>query len=159
MHGLFPHIRRSRPVCHFSCDHGRYQFLGHAGASLLLHSHSEVAYWTVCGNVVESGWLILSQKAIPHKARVPAQSPFYKRLTEKRKDGRLFHLSASKKNFQSVAVICRKPHVASSICLRATIFQNPEWTLWTHCIINSTTYVSKFSCNISFPCNMYSIHT
>jgi hypothetical protein len=24
--------------------------------------------------------------------------------------------------------------VASSICLRATIFQNPEWTLWTNCI-------------------------
>jgi hypothetical protein len=24
--------------------------------------------------------------------------------------------------------------VASSICLRATISQNPEWTLWTHCI-------------------------
>jgi hypothetical protein len=37
------------------------------------------------------------------------------------------------KNFQSFTVICRKPHVASSICLRATIFQNPEGTLWTHC--------------------------
>jgi hypothetical protein len=24
--------------------------------------------------------------------------------------------------------------MASSICLRATVFQNPEWTLWTHCI-------------------------
>jgi hypothetical protein len=32
-------------------------------------------------------------------------------------------------------VACRKPHVASSICLRATIFQNPEWTLWTRCIM------------------------
>jgi hypothetical protein len=39
-----------------------------------------------------------------------------------------------KKNFQNFTVICRKPHVASSICLRATIFQNPEGTLWTHCI-------------------------
>jgi hypothetical protein len=29
-------------------------------------------------------------------------------------------------------MICRKPHVASSICLCATIFQNPERTLWTH---------------------------
>jgi hypothetical protein len=29
---------------------------------------------------------------------------------------------------------CRKPHMASSICLRATIFHNPEWTLCTHCI-------------------------
>jgi hypothetical protein len=38
----------------------------------------------------------LSQKAIPHKARVPAQSPFHKQLTEKRKDGRLFHLSRQK---------------------------------------------------------------
>jgi hypothetical protein len=37
-----------------------------------------------------------SQKAIPHKAHVPAQSPFHKQLTEKRKDGRLFHLSASR---------------------------------------------------------------
>jgi hypothetical protein len=41
------------------------------------------------------------------------------------------------KNFQSFVVICRKPHVASSICLRATIFQNPEWTLWTHCMFVS----------------------
>jgi hypothetical protein len=63
---------------------------GNAVASPLLHSHSEVAYWTVCSNFVESEWLILSQKAIPHKARVPAQSPFHKQLTEKRKDGRLF---------------------------------------------------------------------
>jgi hypothetical protein len=39
-----------------------------------------------------------------------------------------------KKNFQSFTVICCKPHVASSLCLRATIFQNPEGTLWTHCI-------------------------
>jgi hypothetical protein len=31
-----------------------------------------------------------------------------------------------RKNFQSSTVICRKPHVASSICLRATIFQNPK---------------------------------
>jgi hypothetical protein len=37
--------------------------LGNAVASLLLHSHSEVAYWTVCGHFVQSsGWLILSQK-------------------------------------------------------------------------------------------------
>ena len=34
-------------------------------------------------------------------------------------------------------VISHKPHVASSILLRATIFQNPEGTLWTHCIINT----------------------
>jgi hypothetical protein len=59
-------------------------------------------------------------------------------LTEKHKDGRFCHLlAAKKKNFQSFTVICRKPHVASSICLRATIFQNPEGTLWTHC-----TYIS-----------------
>jgi hypothetical protein len=30
-------------------------------------------------------------------------------------------------------MICHKSHMASSICLRATIFQNPEGTLWTHC--------------------------
>jgi hypothetical protein len=41
------------------------------------------------------------------------------------------HLLAAKKNVQSFTVICRKPHVASSIYLRATIFQNPEGTLWT----------------------------
>jgi hypothetical protein len=104
-----------------------------------LHSHSEVAYWIVCDNFVESGWLILSRNAISNKARVPAQSPFHKQLTEKRKDSRLFHLLASRKNFQSFAVICRKPHVASSICLRATIFQNSEWTLWTQCISGGST--------------------
>jgi hypothetical protein len=38
------------------------------------------------------------QKAIPHNARIPAQSPFHKRLTEKSKDGRLCHLLAEKKN-------------------------------------------------------------
>jgi hypothetical protein len=80
----------------------------------------------------------LSQKTIPHEARVPAQSPLHKQLTEKRKDGRLFHLSYQKKNFQSFAVICRKPHVASSICLRATSFQNPEWILLAHCIIRNS---------------------
>jgi hypothetical protein len=36
----------------------------------------------------------------------------------------------------------RKQHVASSICLRATIFQNPEWTLWTH----STTQMHHSQC-------------
>jgi hypothetical protein len=35
------------------------------------------------------------------------------------------------KNFHSFTVICRKPRMASSICLRATIFQIPEGTLWT----------------------------
>jgi hypothetical protein len=69
--------------------------------------------------------------------RVPAQSPFHKQLIEKRKDGRLCQSVGGKKekNFQSFTMICRKPHMASSICLRATIFQNHEGTLWTHCII------------------------
>jgi hypothetical protein len=70
----------------------------------------------------------LYEKAIPHNARFPAQSPFHKQLTEKRKYGRLCHLLVAEKNFQSFTVICRKPHVASSICLRATIVQNPEGT-------------------------------
>jgi hypothetical protein len=39
-----------------------------------------------------------------------------------------------------------KPHVASSICLRATIFQNPEWTLWTYCIC-----VTMKTCHNMFP--------
>jgi hypothetical protein len=43
------------------------------------------------------------------------------------------NLLAPKENFQSFTMICRKPHVAISICLRATIFENPEGTLWTHC--------------------------
>jgi hypothetical protein len=46
-----------------------------------------------------------------------------------------------KKNFQSFTVICRKPHMASSICLRATIFQNPEGTLWTHCTSAPSSYL------------------
>jgi hypothetical protein len=41
--------------------------------------------------------MILSQKAMPHNARVPAQSPFRKQLTEKRKDDRLCHLLIAEK--------------------------------------------------------------
>ena len=47
-------------------------------------------------------------------------------------------LLKSVKNFQGFTVICRKPHVASSICLRPTIFQNPEGTLWTHCTFHGS---------------------
>jgi hypothetical protein len=39
---------------------------------------------------------------------------------------------------KGLAVICCKPHVGSSICLRAKICQNPKLTLWTHCTINIT---------------------
>jgi hypothetical protein len=56
-------------------------------------------------------------------------------MTEKRTDGRLCHIIAAEENFQSFTMICRKPHVASSICLHAIIFQNPEGTLWTHYMI------------------------
>jgi hypothetical protein len=51
-------------------------------------------------------------------------------------------LLRSVKNFQSFTMICRKPHVASSICLRATIFQNPEGILWTHCIFHLLVFCS-----------------
>jgi hypothetical protein len=61
----------------------------------------------------------------------------HKPLTKKCKDDHLCHLlAAERKHFQSLAIICRKPHVASSICLRAKIFQNPEGTLWTHGIMS-----------------------
>jgi hypothetical protein len=53
-------------------------------------------------------------------------------------------LLRSVENFQSFAIIWRKPHVASSICLRATIFQNPEWTLWTHYIFLFTKCSDSF---------------
>jgi hypothetical protein len=43
---------------------------------------------------------------------------------------------ATVENFQSFTMICRQPFVASLICLRATIFQNPEGTLWSHFIID-----------------------
>jgi hypothetical protein len=45
-------------------------------------------------------------------------------------------LGGKKNNFQSFTIICRKPHAASTIFLRVTIFQNPEGTLWTYCIRN-----------------------
>jgi hypothetical protein len=45
-------------------------------------------------------------KAIPHKACIPAQSPFHKQLTEKRKDGRLFHLLASKNRMWLAQFVC-----------------------------------------------------
>jgi hypothetical protein len=86
----------------------------------------------------------LSQKAIPHNARVPAQLSFHKKLTEKRKDDCLCHLLAAKK-VKNFTMICRKQHMVSSICLRATIFRNPEGTLWTHC---TTQYPLKTATDI-----------
>ncbi|PNF42443.1 hypothetical protein B7P43_G09591, partial [Cryptotermes secundus] len=44
----------------------------------------------------------------------------------------------------SFTMICSKPRVASSICLRATIFQNADGTLWTHCIIPSSDFQELF---------------
>ncbi|PNF35847.1 hypothetical protein B7P43_G09402, partial [Cryptotermes secundus] len=38
-------------------------------------------------------------------------------------------------HIKSFTMICHEPHVDSSICLHATIFQNPKGTLWTHCIM------------------------
>jgi hypothetical protein len=41
------------------------------------------------------------------------------------------------KKLQDFIMICRKSHMPSSMFLRATIFQNPEGTLWTYCIRKS----------------------
>jgi hypothetical protein len=73
----------------------------------------------------------LSQKAIPHNAGVPAQSPFHKQVTENRKDGRLCHLLAAKRLPEFHYDLPQTTH-AYSICLRATNFKNPKQTLWTH---------------------------
>jgi hypothetical protein len=62
---------------------------------------------------------------------VPSQSSFYKQLTEKRNDGRLCHLLVAKILLEFHYDL-PQTHMASSICLRATIFQNREGTLWTH---------------------------
>jgi hypothetical protein len=67
---------------------------------------------------------------------------FTYKSVEKCKDGRLCHPSAAKENFQ----ICHKLHVASSTCLCATIFQNPEGILWTHCIKIHTSKAFVSSC-------------
>jgi hypothetical protein len=74
----------------------------------------------------------LSGNVRRYNERGPAQSPFHKQLTEKRKDGRFCHLLAAKRKLPEFTIICRKPHMASSICLRAISFQTPEGTLWTH---------------------------
>jgi hypothetical protein len=65
---------------------------------------------TMCGNFVESGSLILSQKLIPHNAPVSANSPFHRQLTEKRKDCRLCHLLAAKKTLPEFH--CNLPQTA-----------------------------------------------
>jgi hypothetical protein len=83
---------------------------------------------------------------------LPAYSPFHKQLAEKRKDGRLCHLLAAKKNFLSFTVIYRKPHVASSICLRATIFKKPEGTLWTHCMLCAWSIPLSFQWEFTVVC-------
>jgi hypothetical protein len=62
-------------------------------ASLLLYCHSEVAYWNVGANFVES------QKAILDNGRIPTQSLISQ--TPKRKDCRLCHLLVAKKKLRS----------------------------------------------------------
>jgi hypothetical protein len=48
-------------------------------------------------------------------------------------------------------MIYRKPHMASSICLRATIFQNPEGTLWSHGTILVLSNVEcSYACLIAY---------
>jgi hypothetical protein len=42
----------------------------------------------------------------------------------------------------------RKPHVASPICLRATIFQNPEWTLWTQYFCHTKIGLLQICCRV-----------
>jgi hypothetical protein len=64
-------------------------------------------------------------------ARVPAQSPFHKQLSEKRKGGRLCHLLA-KKNFQSFTMICLELNF-----LARHNFSKPRRTLWTHGIFRT----------------------
>jgi hypothetical protein len=49
--------------------------------------------------------------------RVPAQSPFNKQLTEKRKNGVLRHL-LQQNNFQSFIMICRKQHWLAQFVVR-----------------------------------------
>jgi hypothetical protein len=56
---------------------------------------------------------------------LPAHSPFHKKLTEKRKDGRLCHLLAEKRNFQSFTLICRKPWLAQFVCA-PQFFKTPK---------------------------------
>jgi hypothetical protein len=55
-------------------------------------------------------------------------------------------------NFQSFTMICRKPHMASSICLSATIFQNPKGTLWTHCTTKQIGNLSDMTSNSTGKC-------
>jgi hypothetical protein len=69
------------------------------------------------------GWLNLFARHNFSKPRLDFVDTLYVCLV-------IMEFEWDQKNFQSFAVICRKPHVSSSICLRATIFQNPEWTLW-----------------------------
>jgi hypothetical protein len=81
-------------------------------ASLLLHSHSEGAYWTECGNFVESGWLILSQNAIPHKARSYSRH-FTNNWLRNVKMVTYSICRRKKKTSRDFAVICRKLHVCA----------------------------------------------
>jgi hypothetical protein len=67
-------------------------------------------------------------KSIPHNARVHAQWPFHKQLRDERKDGRLWQSVCGEKKLPEFHYDLPQTHVASSICLSATIFQNPEGT-------------------------------
>jgi hypothetical protein len=80
-------------------------------------------------------------------------SPFHKRLRNVKMAA--YAICWQQKNFQSFTMICRKPHMASSICLHATSFQNPVGTLWTHC----TSPQWHTSCRVTLQSLLSNTHT
>jgi hypothetical protein len=100
--------------------------LGNAVASLLLHSHSEVAYWTVCGNFVSLGdWFCLKKPSHTKSAFLHSRH-FTNNWLRRCKDGHLFHLPASKKNFQSFAVICPNHMWLAQFVCAPQFFKTPS---------------------------------
>jgi hypothetical protein len=129
-------IRVFRSSSPLTDDHGRSQFLENAVTSLILFVTLRLLIERCAVISLSLGDWFLSQKGILHNAHFLAQSLFQKQLTEKRKDGRdgrWCNLLAPR-NFRSFTMICRKLHLVCSNFLRSTIFQNPEGTLWSHCI-------------------------
>jgi hypothetical protein len=114
IYGFFPHIHSLHPVCHFSWDHGRSQFLGNSYCFVTRRLLIEL-----CAVISLSlGDLFFLKKPSYTTGAFLHSRHFTKQLTAKRKDDRSCHLLMTGKYFQSLSTIYRKPHVARSICLR-----------------------------------------
>jgi hypothetical protein len=148
MHGLFPHIHRSHPVCHFSCDHGRYQFLWKPlPVSYCIVTRRLLIELCAVTSLSLGDWFCLKKPS--HTKRAFLHSRHFTNNWLRNVKTATYSICLRQKKLPEFR--CNLPQTAA-ICLRATIFQTPSGlcghTVYTVYIfhINSSLVTEEFVC-------------